>query len=61
MSELFDVVAITIKTGERRLLAESKDAPNADAIMMMAIARRGIDTEFYKVVPHGSEDERDDA
>jgi len=54
-TDLRDVVAINIKTGARRLIAEGKTRENADAYMMMAIARRGLDTEFYKTVPHGSE------
>lgn len=50
--ELFDVVAINIKTGERRILDTGKTRENADAIVMMAVVRRGVETEFYKMVPH---------
>jgi len=49
---LFDVVAVTIATGATRVIAEKKTEKNADAIVNMAVARRGVDVEFFKVVPH---------
>lgn len=50
---LYDVVAITIRSPHtKRLIAERKTAREADAIERMAIMRRGVDVEFYKVVPH---------
>lgn len=50
---MFDVVAVTIETGKVRLLAENKSERNAEAIVMMAVARRGVDKEFYTEVPAG--------
>ena len=52
MNELFDVIAVNIKTGAERFMAEKKTEPNAEAIVAMAVMRRGVDEEFYKAVPH---------
>lgn len=53
MSDLFDVVAVTIKAPHaKRLLAERKTEANAEAIINMAVMRRGVDEEFYAAVPH---------
>jgi len=53
MPELFDVVAVTIAPPySRRLIAERKTERNAEAIVSMAVMRRGVDEEFYDVVPH---------
>jgi hypothetical protein len=51
---LYDVVAVRIDDNSVRLLAEGKTKPNAEAIVNMAIARRGLDTEFYSDVPAGT-------
>jgi hypothetical protein len=48
---LFDVEAVNIKTGEVRKLAENKTRENAEAIVKMAVMRRGVDEEFYREVP----------
>jgi hypothetical protein len=53
---LFDVIAVNIETGAKRFMAEAKSKANAEAIEYFAIARRGVDVEFYKVVPHGTEE-----
>lgn len=50
---MFDVIAVSIKTGKVRLMAENKSERNADAIVMMAVARRGVDEEFFTEVPAG--------
>lgn len=50
--KLYDVIAVNIATGEQRLMAERKDERNAEAIVNMAIMRRGIDEEFYESVEH---------
>lgn len=47
---VFKVVAVTIATGAERLIAENKTKPNAEAIRDMAVIRRGVETEFFKVV-----------
>lgn len=55
-TELWDVIAVDIKTGEHRVLEAAKAHRNAEAIMNMAIMRHGIDVEFYKLLPHGGTD-----
>ena len=50
--QLFDVIAVNIETGAERFFGEGKTKANAEAIVNMAIMRRGVDEEFYKVVPH---------
>jgi len=49
--QLFKVLAVNIKTGEERVLAEGKTEANAEAIVSMAVMRRGVEEEFYKAVP----------
>lgn len=48
---LFDVVAVNLDTKAERVLATGKTEKNAEAIIHMAIARRGLAEEFYKPVP----------
>lgn len=48
---LYNVVAINIATGEKRLLAENKTLRNAEAIVAMAVMRRGVETECYATEP----------
>lgn len=51
MSEkLYDVVAVNIKTGAVRLIAQGETNRNADAIESMAVMRRGVKEEFFSVV-----------
>lgn len=54
MGERFDVVAVNLQTKRVRILATDKDERNADAIIDMAVFRRGVETEFYRGVPAGS-------
>lgn len=51
----YDVIAVTLGGSPRtvRLLAHDKDARNAEAIIEMAVARRGVTSEFYTTAPHG--------
>lgn len=42
---LWDVVAVNIKSGEHRVMEAGKTHANAEAIMNMAIARRGLDVK----------------
>ncbi len=53
-TERFDVIATNITTGARRILKRNKNESNAEAIVRMAVMRRGVDSEFYSVVPAGS-------
>jgi len=48
---LFDVVAVNIETNRIRLIAVSKEEGDADAIVEMAVMRRGVDEEFFSTVP----------
>ena len=51
----FDVWSVDIETGKCELLmAGNKDARNAEAVVSMAVMRRGCETHFYATVPHGS-------
>lgn len=50
----YDVIAVSLATKVVRLIAEGETARNADAIMKMAVARRGVDTEFFVAVSAGS-------
>jgi hypothetical protein len=54
MPELFDVLAVNIETGKARVLAAGKTEAKADAIVSMAVLRRGVEDEFFKAVPHGN-------
>ena len=47
----FRVVAININTHERRVIETGKTERNADAIVAMAVMRRGTDVEFYITEP----------
>lgn len=48
---LFDVVAVDLDTRQERVLATKKDRGDAEAVVKFAILRRGVDQEFYKIVP----------
>lgn len=48
---LHDVVAVNVKTGAERHIAQGKKAGDAEAIVNMAIMRRGVEEEFFKIVP----------
>lgn len=51
-AERYDVIAVEIATGRERFLGTDMGSPDAEAIIAMAIARRGVETEIYKKVPH---------
>lgn len=55
----FDVVAVGLETNKVRLIAENKSERNAEAIVMMAVGRRGVEEEFFSEVPHGKYKEGD--
>ena len=55
----YDVIAINQKTDRIRILTRGVIGANADAVIDMAIARRGVDTEFYTKVDAGSRREGD--
>ena len=49
----FDVVAINVESRKVRMIAENKGEKAAEAIETMAVMRRGVEDEFFCVVPHG--------
>lgn len=57
--QLFDVVAVNLKDNTVRFFGEGETYQNADAIVKMAVMRRGLDEEFYAVVAAGSYKEGD--
>jgi hypothetical protein len=49
-SDLYDVVAVNLKTNAERYLAHKLTKRNADGVVMMTVTRRGCDVEYYKIV-----------
>jgi len=53
--ELLDVVAVEMNSGRvSEILAIAKSERNAEAIITMAVVRRGVDTHFYQEIPTAS-------
>lgn len=51
---LYDVVAVDLDTAKvSALFGERKSRAAAEAIVEMAVMRRGVDTQFYAEVPTG--------
>lgn len=54
MSDLFDVIEVEIAKPHRvRVIARDKSELNAEAIVNMAVIRRGVEDHFFKAVPAG--------
>lgn len=51
ITDLFDVVAVNIKTGDKRSMATDKTEANAEAVVKDAVMRRGVQEEFYMMIP----------
>lgn len=52
---MFDVIEVEIAPPHRnRLMADDMTERDAEAYMKIAIARRGVEHHFYKVVPTGT-------
>lgn len=49
----FDVVAVNLETGKVRFMAKNKNENDAEAIVKIAVMRRGVDEEFFSAVPAG--------
>lgn len=49
--DLFDVIAVDLKSKAERFIARGKTRGNAEAIKNMAVIRRGVEGEIFKVVP----------
>lgn len=54
MTERFDVVAVNLTTYVERHIATGLTVENADALVAMAVMRRGVDEEIFKTVPAGT-------
>lgn len=53
MTALLDVVAVNLETNAVRVLERDKTPPNAEAIVSMAVLRRGLDVEFFATAHAG--------
>jgi hypothetical protein len=54
MRDLYDVIEIGMEKPHKvRVIDTLKSLKNADAVMNMAVARRGVGDHFFKVVPTG--------
>jgi hypothetical protein len=53
---LFDVVGVSIKTGEVRAMGRGLTEKNAEALVSLCVMRRGCDEEFFKAMPASSGD-----
>lgn len=51
---LYDVVAVNIRSHVVRILEHAKDEKMADSVVQWAVMRRGVDSEFYVTVPAGT-------
>ena len=49
-TELYNVVAVDLKTKAERIMAEGKSKADAEAIVEMAVMRRGCEVEFFRAV-----------
>lgn len=55
----FDVVAVNLETNRVRFIATDKSERAAESIENMAVYRRGVETECFATVPHGTYQEGD--
>ncbi len=54
MSNLLDVVEVQIKAPHRiRVIERNKSEQNAEAIVKMAVMRRGVEDSFFMTKPAG--------
>lgn len=51
---LFVLVGVSLTDSTVRIMSEPMIHEEADACMKMAIARRGLNEEFFSVTPHGT-------
>lgn len=56
---LYDVVAVENRSGRVRRIAEGKTEDNAEAIVSMAVMRRGLNEEFFAPVRAGAYNDGD--
>ena len=50
MEKLYDVIAVNLDNSRVRLISEGKTEKNAEAIIEMAVIRRGVEEEFFTKV-----------
>ena len=50
---LYDVVGVNIKTSVVRLIDQGNTKRNAEAVVLMAVMRRGVEEEFFAVASAG--------
>ena len=60
MAELFDVIAVSFATRRVKVIEAGKTAANAEAIIKMAVARRGVEDCFYTPAPAGQYRDNDE-
>lgn len=54
MSDRKDVIAVRIRVPRTvRVLASGLDEANAEAVIKLAVLRRGVENEFYTTAPLG--------
>lgn len=51
--QFFDVVAVDMSTGAVSVIEKGKSQTDADAIVYMAVKRRGVEEEFFVSVESG--------
>ncbi len=55
-----DVLAVNLATNKVRVIARDKSAADAEAVITMAVMRRGVDEEFFTDAPAGQYQDGDD-
>lgn len=50
--KLYDVIAVRLDDKSERIIAERKTEANAEAIVEMAVIRRGCEVEYFTTRPH---------
>lgn len=53
MEKLYDVVAVNMATNKVRIMASGKQLSSAKLMVCMAVARRGVDEEFFSEADGG--------
>ena len=53
METLYDVVAVNMSTNKVRVMASGKFLNSAKLMVNLAVARRGVDEEFFSEVEQG--------
>lgn len=59
MTQLYDVVAVSLDDSRVILVEMDKTLPNAEAIVKMAVMRQGCEDRFFVEVPAGKYQEGD--